>query len=131
MNIKNIKNLIYLNETAVKSIELLEMVHSDEPLLNKNLTKGFFNHLTGTANEIQKNRNETARLLKNFRRKRDLIISHNSMFGETPRKQRNLNYINGVLQNVKNDPGYYTRTGYIPHNQVQPAQPAQPAYAYQ
>ena len=88
----------YLNETA---IEILEMIHADDPLLNKNLTKGFFNRLTGTANEIQKNRDETARLLKDFRRKRDSIVNHNSVFGENPISTRNLNYVNQILQGVK------------------------------
>jgi len=122
---------MYLNETAITKLE--ELTHAGDPYLDKNLTKGFFNNLTGKADQIQTNRNIIAQKIRQLRKERDSLNNFIKNVGQRSKTQENLKKTNLLLQGFKQDPSYYLRTGYLPlsiaiNNSTQSKQ-LQPAYA--
>jgi len=119
---------MYLNEMALYNLE--ELTHAGNPYLDKNLTKGFFNKLTGKKDEIQRNRDLTAAKIREFRKRRDNLNNLSNKLGANLTSKQNRNQILKMLEGFKNNPSYFVQTGFLPYRfsekenmqtQVQPA----------
>jgi len=92
-----------------------EMVHAGDPFLDKNLTKGFLNKLSGKAQEIQNNRKQLAELFKRYRQMKYSTLNYIKNRGAFEQPLKNYNYATNMLNSLKENPNYYFQTGFLPY----------------